>query len=803
VILNLIAFYNPEKYEFNNLNLLTFIPLIISILLIKFPYNIGIIILSLGIFIHATTQRIKSKTTKTISVGIILSGIILIIQSAAFYIYNLIVIHGHRIDIFSPLVSTAGNLLGLKTSVNNGIVFIQTIQQTYPFTTTWEKLGFLLWFNLLVGVFVLFLILYEKRNILYSTLVFFLLSIPYLIIRYIAYIHLFIHTSELKIFWNPWYMFFSFFPLILIFIKILPFTKIKIEINIFKNFNITKKHIIAFILIFICIFSIVGSISFYDPGKQKPGRILIDEFHSDWEDSIKPLDKQWFGMLSTYNYYSMAEWLNYYYEVHKNNETLSLASLNDFDILILKCPTNSYSNQEIWAVLQFVENGGGLYLIGDHTDVFGMNTFLNQVSENFGIRFKTDATYELGTGMLSTHKPNDFFIHPIMQNVKQVDFMTSCTLEAPINSENVIVGSRLVSEPGTYSTENFFRESTSSPESEYGLLLQVTAVKYGKGRVVAFTDSTVFSSFSFFSDGYQDFTLGTIQYLNRINEYQYLNIVFLSIAIISFCLTLYLLRNTSKFRIILILLIIGLLSSSPSIILFNQLNKLNYPIVQAHSDYTKICFEQEYSDFNISLQPSIAIFYDDNNYGTFYVWTQRLGYVPSIENSLENAMKNGEVIVFINPVKPFDLEEINNINNYLYSGGSILVMDSIRNKRSTANDLIGNFGLWIQVNPQSQYLYSDYNSTLENFTIGNISSPFLSINGGEKVLIGHNNQTYASKVEFKNETTGETGILVVLIDSYTFSDPIMGGSFNEPDSNQLQIYNTEFHLFEKILLKYK
>jgi len=90
------------------------------------------------------------------------------------------------------------------------------------------------------------------------------------------------------------------------------------------------------ILIFIFIFSIVGAFVFQDPGYSKNKNILIDEFHSEWEDSITPLDKQWYGMLSTYNYYSWVNWLNYYYNVDRNiNETLNRQFLNNYDIRTL------------------------------------------------------------------------------------------------------------------------------------------------------------------------------------------------------------------------------------------------------------------------------------------------------------------------------------------------------------------------------------------------------------------------------------------------------------------------------------
>jgi hypothetical protein len=800
IICNILAFWNNKSKQISRKYLILIIPLLISILFINYPYNIGLIILLIGFFICSVTNQLKYEKVNVLIVGILLTGIILTIQTALFPFYSIFVTHGHRIDILSPIVSIFGNLLGLKTTVSNGVVFVQTVQQTYPFTTTWEKLGFYTWFNILIGALLLFILFYGKRKILLNILMFIIISFLYLILRYVTFIHLYINILELDIFWKPLYMLISFFPFVLLLIKTVPLKDAKISNECLKNLEINRKHILAMIMIFIFIFSMSGSFMFQDPGTKKSGMILIDEYHSDWEDTTRELDKEWYGMLSTYNYYSWAEWLNYYYYVEKNNNTLTSTILEDYDILILKCPTNSYSNEEIWSIVQFVEKGGGLYLIGDHTDVFGMNTFLNQVSENFGIRFKTDATYELGTGMMSVYKSDNSYKHPIVQNVEQFDFMTSCTLQAPLNSENVIVGNRLIGEPGTYSTENFFRESVASPESEYGLLLQVAAIKYGKGRVVAFTDSTVFSSFSMFSDGYKSFNFGVIEYLNRVNLFSYLNTILFGIAMIFLIFSFYLLRNERKIMIFFLLLLIGLLSFSTATVAFLRMNEVNYPLPSARTDYIKVCFEQEYSDFNVSLKPSIGLYNEKDNFGTFFVWTQRVGCIPSLEKTLDYAVKLGDIIVIINPIKSFETEDIETITDFVEDGGKILVMDSILNSDSTANELIGNFGVWINYNILDRSLFNSFNDTPNNSTVGNVTSPYLSITGGEKILFDENNETQVSVVEFYNESTGKTGKIVVLVDSYSFSNSIMGGTFTEPDKHQLNIYNTEFYIFEKILL---
>ena len=799
ILCNIMSFWKSGSLQIDKRYFIFLVPLIFSIIIISYPYNIGLVVLTLGIFLPFATNRfLKCSKTCAAAKGMIISGIILSIQTAFFPIYSIFVSHGHRLDILSPVVSFFGNLLGLNTSVNNGVVFVQTIQQTYSFTTTWEKLGFFMWLNILIGAMIIFFLLYSnKKKIVLLITIFLTCSFLYLILRYVSFIFLYINTLDIEILWNPFLILLSFLPLALLLMKLLPLMDGNFNIDCFKDFRLPKKQILAIVMIFIFIFCMVGSFAFQDPGIKKNGKILIDEYHSDWEDSIRPLDKEWYGMNSTYNYYSWANWLNYYYIVDQNIENeLTPNLLQQYDILILKCPTSSYSNEEIMSIVQFVEKGGGLYLIGDHTDVFGMNTFLNQVSEEFGISFNMDATYELGTGELTVYIPDTMISHPIVQNLKRFEFMTSCTLDAPLTSENVIIGNRLIGEPGTYATENFFRESVASPESEYGLLLQVAAVKYGKGRVVAFSDSTVFSSFSMFSDGYQSFTLGVVEYLNRENIQPYLNTILFGFAILSLIASLYLLKNDKKIKILFLFSLVGFLSFSTAAPMFSYMNHINYSTPVAHTDYKNVCFEQEYSDFNVSLKPSIGLFDEPDNYGTFFVWTQRVGCIPSLEKTLDAAIQKDDIIVFINPTADFETEDVDKITTFVENGGRVLIMDSITNVDSTANEVLEPFGMSIHRNvshPDLQYM-------IENLTAGNNTSPYLTVSGGEKIVVNETNETYLHVVEVSTGASGKTGKVVVFVDSFVFSNVLIGGTFTEPDDRQMMRYNIEFYIFEEVLL---
>ena len=798
------AFWKHHSISIEKHYIVLIIPLLIAAFFIHYPYNLGLIVLTIGLFLYMLSNYyLHYSKANFVFIGVSFSGVLLTLQTMLYPLYTIFVSHGHRVDSLSLIISSFGNLFGLKTSVNNGIIFVQTMHHTYPFTTTWEKLGLYTWCNILIGAVILFVLCAKKRQRIYSILLFFLVSFFYLILRYVTYLYAYVNTLELGIYWCPFYTTLGFLPLILLLMKIYPlYSNSPVKQPTQSPSILGRKHLIAMILVFICVFSAVGAFTYYDPGVKKQGRVLVDELHSDWEDTIRPLDKNWYGMLSTYNYYSWAEWLGYYYDLERNiNSTFTLDFLEQYDIVILKTPTNQYSDEEIQAIKLYVERGGGLYLIGDHTDVFGMNTFLNQISEHFGIYFNTDATYELGTGLMSVFTPDPLIHHPIVHHLDHFEFMTSCTLSAPFISEHVMIGNRLIGEPGTYSTENFFRESIASPDSEFGHLLQVAAVKYGRGRVVAFSDSTVFSSFSMFSDGYQPFTLATMEYLNRENQYAYVNILFMGVFLVFLFAGVYLLRTLHFFNILIVLLAVGSFAFACAAPTFSSINTTNYPLPSPQEEFTQICFEQEFSNYNISLQPRLGLFNEKDHFGTFYVWTQRVGCIPSMQDTLEDAIANGDIVVIINPLQPFTSEDINCVSSYLNQGGRLLVMDSIFNSESSANDLLGNFGLWINYNTIDHHLSPITNASKENRSIGNSTTPYLSITGGENLLVTQLNETSASLVEFVNETTGKTGKIVVFIDSYTFSDAVMGGPLTEPDERQQQIYSTEYYLFEEILLK--
>ncbi|MDR3120600.1 MAG: GldG family protein, partial [Clostridiales bacterium] len=256
---------------------------------------------------------------------------------------------------------------------------------------------------------------------------------------------------------------------------------------------------------------------FHDPGREKAGRVLVDEYHSNWEWTDEAYDESWFGERSGYNYYCFYEYIGKFYETRRNTGRITPETLSETDVLILKTPTEPYDDAEIAAVTAFVEGGGGLYMLGDHTNVFGTDANLNQIAARFGLRFRYDCTYELTSGSLSEYEAPALLPHPVVSHLPHFLFATSDTLETGWLTEDVIVGYGLKNLPADYSQLNFFPADTNTGAVEFGAFIQCAALPYGKGRVLAFTDSTVFSNFWMHMKGKPELLLGSLEWLNREN----------------------------------------------------------------------------------------------------------------------------------------------------------------------------------------------------------------------------------------------------------------------------------------------
>lgn len=99
-----------------------------------------------------------------------------------------------------------------------------------------------------------------------------------------------------------------------------------------------------------------------------------------------------------------------------------------------------------------------------------------------------------------------------------------------------------------------------------------------------------------------------------------------------------------------------------------------------------IYFDSEHSGFGLPILELVNN--PAQSYHTFFVWTQRLGYIPKVTENMEEGLEKGDIVVLINPARPFTEEEVNKALTYVQGGGKIVLLDSALNRESTANQLL-------------------------------------------------------------------------------------------------------------------
>ena len=747
-------------------------------IIIPFPYNFFsfFILAAMGLFFCSGRVSIAGRTASVLFI----LGVSLLVQTAVLPLLIRLLARVHEIPLLNMIAYPVVSFLGVKASITNGIITFPFYEGAMEFPGTLEKSGFFT-----------FILAFAGSG---ATLFFtgagwigwfrlFVVSIGYWIVRYIVMILVFVQVRQTEIFYQPMAVILSYLPMALLLGVWLPVSPglASLMKRMARPLHFSRRDAASLIAWIMAFFSLMGLFGFHDPGKKKGGRILIDEKHSDWEWSMRKFDTSWYGSQSTYNYYSMAAYLKSFYPVdHHTDGELTPALLSQWDILILKTPTRSFSEREIDAIESFVEKGGGLFLIGDHTNVFGMSYYLNPVAKRFGLFFHYDSTYDLDSGKLTYYEKPLLFPHPAVMHVPYFLFATSCTLGAPFDGEDIMTGYGLRSRLLSYSGRAFF-EDKPLQDYEFGLFLQAEGVKKGKGRVVAFSDSTCFSNFYMFIPGKPELVLGITEWLNRENRFGDLWYPLL-LLMIGCGITGWFWADKNGDRS----LIFGGLAVLPGTLLgfifFSWLTEAIYPPPEPHTPFKTIFFEREYSDFSLPLKELAE--HDPKNYHTFYVWTQRLDFTPKLEEKIADCFeKKDGFLILINPATPFSEEVIKQAVSFVEGGGKLLILDAPQNQGMTSQPLLASFGMGMARRVISKAELIDRAGLPIGLTV--MSG---TVEGGEPCLRTRDNQTVFAVKRFGKGRIG------VMADSHMFSNQVMGGTQMTPTQKQLDIYKVMFYV---------
>jgi len=747
---------------------------LLAFVLLPFPYNVGPALLAAGLALLSRGRR-----ASRVGAGVAVAGAIVCVQTGAAAVYYWLAPRLAGAGVLAGIAQWLLRLVGARVAVTSEGLLLDSGLTTITYGTGWDMFGLLAALLLIAGAVV---VLVVSERSLWDVAKLVACVVAGAVIRYVLLTLMFYAGADLRVFWSAW----SDLAVVLLLgvmlsgvIPVRPAKRISISGAVTRNrtFWVATACAIAAAVTF------TGAVGFEDPGTHKAGRVLMEEGHSDWESTARVYDTEWYGEQSGYNYYNLYEYLDLFYEMGRSTDPLSDELLAEYDVLIIKTPTTPFAQEEIESIVRFVEQGGGLFLVGEHTNVFGTSTNLNPLAEKFGLHFDYDATYELDTGALSEYDPPRLLPHPVVQHLPRFLFATSCSMRVLPGADAVITGYGLKALDADYSQESFFPTIHATPDMDFGLFLQAATAERGDGRVASFTDSTVFSNFWMFMPGKPELVLSYVDWLNRQGSSWPMTLGLVAFGVVLAAASLWLLRQSGA-RTVVLVLVVGVLLGVPlGLRAWEAANRAFYPLPEARCDYVEVAFEQEYSDFYIPS--TLEGFTADRvqSLHTFYVWTQRLGYVPSASLTLEETMNRDGILVIINPVGKPSERELTELESFVSAGGRLLVLDSAKNESSTANEFLESFGLGFGETAMETPTECDVPGEEGTLTLSETAIP---VEGGEVLVLTSSGESVCSRSRWGD------GEVVAWGDSSLFFDASMGSVNSVPDARRAAIYEFEF-----------
>ncbi len=731
--------------------------LLVAAWLLDGPLQFAALLTAIGLLTHGIPQ-FKHVSFSARFVGEIALG-----QGLVAGLYTRFLANVHAATWLGPLDRLLGRAVGLNVSLSAGQTFVPGPEGAVAVTPTWDHLGLVFGLVILVGWFV-----WAGRGRVLRSGWRILGGIGLvgglLIARRFGLLLVSIEIGRPDLFWDPTVTLLTMLPIAGALAALVPGGRTDSPIlsarKSSRGFLVLGSSLLAGLLLLL-------GVSLAPAGPAVSGGVTFDEGHGDWESTLRPLDTESYGMSSTYNYASLYAWLAYYAPVDRLTGSIDAEALRETQVLVLKTPSILYSPSEIEAIASFVRAGGGLFVIGDHTNVFGSTTALNPILAVFGLSLRDDSTYDLHTGSFTTAERDRHASNPIGQHVERFEFLTSCTLKPSWRSLPILTDTRILANRADYGTRDFFPEDRFTHASVFGGATQATATTYGRGRVVVFTDSTCFSNFSMHMDGYPNFILATLGFLSRTAPPFPWRAALSAggglILLLTFGLAV--VGRPTTVRPLLLGLVLAWAVAPPIAAAFHR---AWYPLLDPISEVPHVFFETAQSQARISGQPSYDKGAMSQAFDTFFVATQRVGRVPVLVDGSAKNLPPDRMYVWIDPTPSIHTVLLDRIASFVASGGRLILMGRPGRDDAVLRAVAERLGHTLARSATGGWTLA--NGEIETREV----SPSLTL-------------------KISTAQSGK-GWFILVSDSSPFSNTSLGGAFAIPSPLQLELYRIAYGL---------
>jgi hypothetical protein len=320
-----------------------------------------------------------------------------------------------------------------------------------------------------------------------------------------------------------------------------------------------------------------------------------------------------------------------------------------------------------------------------------MATIMNDMTRPMGFIFRDDLLFSNEASAYDQHFDPPWAPHPSLQYMPPMEFAVSCSIDPGYShGRSVITSTGLWSMPPEYHNDNYHPIPQYCADMRYGAFVQVWAAWHGQGRALAYTDSTIFSSFCTFQPGHAEIMLGMIEWLNHANPLIDPRPWLILLGIAPLCAGIFFARRSSVAW--LVLLAAGLCGWVLAAEAVAALHAWSMPMPKTIRPMTRVVIDRTTSDALLSKGA-----YTQGNgigYGMLEQLIGRLGYYTIRQDGKDSF--SGDALVVLCPDRPVDAAFREELERYVSGGGRLLVFDSPENENSTANSLLWPFGLSIE-----------------------------------------------------------------------------------------------------------
>ncbi len=393
---------------------------------------------------------------------------------------------------------------------------------------------------------------------------------------------------------------------------------------------------------------------------------------------------------------------------YTNVREISSITTKAFDnaaIFVVSNLNASFSDQERSIIWDYVDKGGSLLVIGDHTNVGGIQEPLNELLAPVGIQYRFDAALPFDE-KFKWLTCTELLHHPItapLTSLDELQYGIGASLDLSSSSFPIIIGSSVLSDNGNRSNGDiaYLGDYEYNKGEQLGDVILVAGAYYGEGKVLVCGDTSSFQnpalpfSYQFLQSSFTWLTskqTGT----TRTLQIGVSLLLLIGAALVYFFFK----KDTISFAWFPLFLSLSLLLSA----------SLN-PLTLTSSSSDDISGNLVYIDASHGERFSLESFTDDSLNGLL-INLERNNLQPLILRDFsEEKILNSDLIIFNAPTATFTTDEVVFLQSYMQSGGVVMLATGYEDKDASL-PLLSAFNTDIEPIPLGPVPYVEENLTL-------------------------------------------------------------------------------------------